>query len=73
MTNKTPPSKTPKKQTEGLFITPGAVLHNNLYSPPSGKSLNDNKGSLKDTFKKFQGLLFLALIGLALILLISLS
>ncbi|HQS84009.1 MAG TPA: hypothetical protein PLY23_03745 [Alphaproteobacteria bacterium] len=68
-----PPKKIKKEQVEGLFITPEAVLHNNLYSHPSQKTLNDNKGSLKDTLKKFQWLFILAVIGLLLILLMSLS
>ena len=68
---KNPPSN--REETEALFITPEAVLHNNLYSPPSQKTLNDNKGSLKDTLKKFQWPFILGVIALALILLMSLS
>ncbi|MBS0186103.1 MAG: hypothetical protein JSS34_07175 [Proteobacteria bacterium] len=76
MKDKDTPSPKPKKKkehAEGLFITPDAVLHNNLYSTPDQKTLNDNKGSLKDTLKKFQWPFLLALIALALILLMSLS
>ena len=68
-----PKTKKKKEHSEGLFITPDTVLHNNLYSTPGQKTLNDNKGSLTDTLKKFQWLFLLALIALALILLMSLS
>ncbi len=72
---KYPPSKIKKssENTEGLFITPDAVLHNNLYVPPSHKTLNDNKGSLHDTFKKFRGLIILTLIAAILIAIVSFS
>lgn len=70
-----PSSRSSKNATEkeGIFLSPDAVLHNNLYTPPSSKTLNDNKGSFKDAFKKFQGLIILAFVAVVVILLLNLS
>lgn len=79
MTDKDKPDqKTTMRQSqkkEGLFLSAEGISHNGLYnvSLHSSKTLNDNKASLKETFKKpgVQALIFVVIIVTVALILMS--